>query len=212
MDTNSDDDALELPKPKNNKETLDALKLLKKEKQSLPKRQQTEKQREQFAKAKAVRDENRRLRAEAKALLLKEKDSIAYTKEQKKSFKAKELEELKILLGKNKEQETKPVVEIKQTNKPKKVIEQPASEEETETESEEEVIIVKKPKPRLKEKKDKKKKKKVTVYLSSDSDSSSNDTDYNPPEPKQQKSRISRPNQVPQPIGPSVVDYKSFFV
>ena len=29
MDTNSDDDALELPKPKNNKETLDALKSLK---------------------------------------------------------------------------------------------------------------------------------------------------------------------------------------
>ena len=97
MDNNSDDDdSLELPKTKNNKETLDALKSLKKEKQALPKRQQTEKQKAQFAAAKAKRDENRRLRAEAKELLLKDKQSIVYTKEQNKAFKAKELEELKI--------------------------------------------------------------------------------------------------------------------
>ena len=214
MENNSDDD-LELPKTKNNKETIDALKSLKKEKQALPKKPQTEKQKEQFAKAKQIRDENRRLRAEAKELLMKDKQSIVYTKEQKKAFKAKELEELKILLGKNKEQEikeTKPVVEIKQTNKSKKVIEELVSEEETETESEEEEVVVvkKKPKPRLKETKEKKKKKKVTVYLSSDDDVSSSEEEQ---VPKQTKSRISRPNQVsqPQPIAP-MVDYRSFFV
>ena len=54
---------------------------------------------------------------------MKNKESVAYTKEQKKAFKAKELEELKVLLGKNKEQETQPIAEPKQTNKPKKVIE-----------------------------------------------------------------------------------------
>ena len=213
MDTNSDDDALELPKPKNNKETLDALKSLKKEKQALPKRQQTEKQKEQFAKAKQVRDENRALRAEAKELLMKDKQSVVYTKEQKKAFKAKELEELKVLLGKNKEQEQneiKPVVKPEQTNKSKKVIEELVSEEESETESEseEEVVVVKKkPKPRLKE--TKKKKKKVTVYMSSsDDDSDSSDEE---PAPKQIKSRVQRTNQVyPQQVAP--IDYKSFFV
>jgi len=210
MENNSDDGSLELPKPKNNKETLDALKSLKKEKQALPKRQQSEKQKEQFAKAKQIRDENRALRAEAKDLLMKDKQSVVYTKEQKKAFKAKELEELKILLGKNKEDEIKSVVE-KQTNKPKKVIEELVSEEETETEteteSEEEVIVLKKkPKPRLKE--TKKKKKKVTVFLSSDSDSDSSVEEEQVPK---QKSRINRPNQVPQQVAP-VVDYKSYFV
>jgi hypothetical protein len=70
MEPLSDDDGLELPKPKSNKETIDALKSLQKEKRSLPKRPQSEAQKAQFAKAKAVRDENRRLRAEAKELLI----------------------------------------------------------------------------------------------------------------------------------------------
>ena len=131
MDTNSDDDALELPKPKNNKETIDALKSLKKEKQSLPKRPQSEAQKVQFAAAKAVRDENRRLRAEAKELLLKDKQSKAYSNEQKKGFKAKEMEELKLLLGKNKEEE---VAEPKQTNKTKKATERKKVVEESESE------------------------------------------------------------------------------
>ena len=141
------------------------------------------------------------MRAEAKELLLKDKQSVAYTKEQKKAFKARELEELKILLGKKKEEEPKQVAEPKQTNKPKKVIE----ETESESESEEEVVIVKKktkPKPT-------KKKKKVTVYLSSDDDSSSDVSSEEEPAPKQ-KSRVSRPNQV-LPVVPSV-DYKSYFV
>ena len=219
MDTNSDDDALELPKPKNNKETIDALKSVKKEKQALPKRPQSEAQKVQFAAAKAVRDENRRLRAEAKELLLKDKQSKAYLNEKKKGFKAKEMEELKLLLGKNKEEEIKEVAEPKQTNKTKKaterkkVVEESESEEEfkpeTESESEEEVVIVKK-KPKTKTKLKEKKKKKVTIYMSSsDDDVSSSDSDYNPPA-QQQKSRISRPNQV-QPVVPSV-DYKSYFV
>ena len=82
MDTNSDDDALELPKTKNNKETIDALKTLQKEKQTLPKRQQSEKQKAQFAAAKAKRDENRRLRAEAKQILknLKMKQKLTVKK------------------------------------------------------------------------------------------------------------------------------------
>ena len=59
---------------------------------------------------------------------MKKKESLVYTKEQKKAFKAKELEELNVLLGKNKEQETQPIVaEPKQTNKSKKVIEEPES-------------------------------------------------------------------------------------
>ena len=209
MENNSDDDSLELPKPKNNKETLDALKSLKKEKQALPKRPQSEKQKEQFAAAKAKRDENRALRAEAKELLMKDKQSVVYTKEQKKSFKAKELEELKVLLGKNKEQETKPVVKPEQTNKSNKVIEELVSEEETESEDEEEEVIVlkKKPKPRLKE--TKKKKKKVTVYMSSDD--SDDSTSEEEPAPKQIKSRVQRNNQVhPQQVAP--IDYKSYFV
>ena len=97
MDTNSDDDALELPKPKNNKETIDALKSLKKEKQSLPKRPQSEAQKIQFAAAKAVRDENRRLRAEAKELLLKDKQSKAYSNEKKTGFKASSSEFVSII-------------------------------------------------------------------------------------------------------------------
>ena len=220
MDTNSDDDALELPKPKNNKETIDALKSLKKEKQSLPKRPQSEAQKIQFAAAKAVRDENRRLRAEAKELLLKDKQSKAYTNEQKKGFKARELEELKVLLGKNKEEE---VAEPKQTNKSKKaterkkVIEESESEEsfksESESESEDEKVVIVKKKPKTKTKLKEKKKKKVTVYLSSsDSDGSSSDSDYNPPAPKQQKSRVQRPNQEPVAEVPAPINYKSYFV
>ena len=173
MDTNSDDDALELPKTKTNKETIDALKSLKKEKQTLPKRPQSEKQKEQFAKAKAVRDENRRLRAEAKQVLMQNKESVAYTKEQKKAFKAKELEELKVLLGKNKQDNLdQPVFRQveKQTNNPaKKVIEKSESETESETESDEEIIVKQKPKSKPKPTK---KKKKVTFYLSSDDSSS----------------------------------------
>ena len=222
MDTNSDDDALELPKPKNNKETIDALKSLKKEKQALPKRPQSEAQKIQFAAAKAVRDENRRLRAEAKELLLKDKQSKAYSNEKKKGFKAKEMEELKVLLGKNKEEEIKEVAEPKQTNKTKKaterkkVVEESESEEsfksETESESEDEVVIVKtKPKPKTKLKE--KKKKKVTIYMSSsDDDGSSSDSDYNPPAPKQQKSRVQRPNQEPVAEVPAPINYKSYFV
>jgi len=221
MDTNSDDDALELPKPKNNKETIDALKSLKKEKQALPKRPQSEAQKIQFAAAKAVRDENRRLRAEAKELLLKDKQSKAYSNEKKKGFKAKEMEELKVLLGKNKEEE---VAEPKQTNKTKKaterkkVVEESESEEEfkteTESESEDEVVIVKtKPKPKSKTKPKEKKKKKVTIYMSSsDDDGSSSDSDYNPPAPKQQKSRVQRPNQEPVAEVPAPINYKSYFV
>jgi hypothetical protein len=202
MESNSDDDGLELPKPKSSKETIDALKSLQKEKKTLQKEKKpmSEAHKAQFAKMRAAREENCKLRAEAKALLLKNKESIEYTKEQKKSFKKKELEELKVLLGKNKEQEVKPVAEPKQTNKPKKVIEK----EESESESEEEVIVVKKkPKP--------KQKKKVTVYLSSDSDDES-ESDYEPPPPPKQKSRIQRPNQIQQeePVAPSI-DYKSFF-
>ncbi len=137
MDPLSDDDALELPKSKFNKETIDALKSLQKEKRSLPKRPQSEAQKAQFAKAKAIRNENRRLRAEAKALLLKNKTTVEYTKAQQKAFKKNELEELKVLLGKKKEQENldQPLPKVeKQTNK--KVIEEP--EGQTETESEEE--------------------------------------------------------------------------
>ncbi len=207
MESNSDDDGLELPKPKSNKETIDALKSLNKEKQKLPKKPMSEAQKTQFAKMRATREENCRLRAEAKALLLKNKESIEYTKEQKKAFKKKELEELKVLLGKNKEQEVKPVAEPKQTNKSKKVIEkEPESETESESESEEVIVVKKKPKPKAKTK------KKVTVYLSSDSDDESeSEADYEPPPPKQ-KSRIQRPNQIQpvQQVAPTI-DYKSFF-
>ena len=105
MENISDDDALEIAPIKDNKETIDALKKLNKEKRALPKRPQSEAQKQQFAKAKAVRDENRRLRAEAKELLLKNKESVQYTKAQQKAFKKQELEELKVLLGKNKRDE-----------------------------------------------------------------------------------------------------------
>jgi hypothetical protein len=208
MESNSDDDGLELPKPKSSKDTIDALKSLQKEKKTLQKEKKpmSEAHKAQFAKMRAAREENCKLRAEAKALLLKNKESIEYTKEQKKSFKKKELEELKVLLGKNKQQENLdqplPVAEPKQTNKPKKVIEQ----EESESESEEEVIVVKKkPKPKSKTK------KKVTVYLSSDSDDES-ESDYEVPPPPKQKSRIQRPNQI-QPVTQvaPTIDYKSFF-
>ena len=219
MDTNSDDDALELPKPKNNKETIDALKSLKKEKQSLPKRPQSEAQKIQFAAAKAVRDENRRLRAEAKELLLKDKQSKAYSNEKKKGFKAKEMEELKLLLNKNKEEEVAEPKQIKKATERKKVIEESESEEsfksESESESEDEkvVIVKKKPKPKAKAKPKDKKKKKVTIYMSSsDDDGSSSDSDYNPPAPKQQKSRVQRPNQEPVAEVPAPINYKSYFV
>ncbi len=201
MESNSDDDGLELPKQKTNKETIDALKSLQKEKKTLPKKPMSEARQATIAKMRAAREANCKLRAEAKALLLKNKESIEYTKEQKKAFKKKELDELKILLGKNKEQEVKPVAEPKQTNKPKKVIEETESEDES---SEEEIVVKKKPKPKTKQK------KKVTVYLSSDSDDES-ELDYEPPPPKQ-KSRIQRPNQIQQeaPVAPAI-DYKSFF-
>jgi len=201
MESNSDDDNLELPKQKSNKETIDALKSLQKEKRSLPKKPMSEARQATVAKMRAAREANCKLRAEAKALLLKNKESIEYTKEQKKSFKKKELEELKVLLAKNKEQEPLPVAEPKQTNKPKKVIEK----SESETESEEEIIVKKKSKPKPKQK------KKVTIYLSSDSDDES-ESDNEPPPPKQPKSRIQRPNQIQQevPVAPAI-DYKSFF-
>jgi hypothetical protein len=202
MESNSDDDSLELPKQKATKETIDALKSLQKEKKTLPKKPMSEARQATIAKMRAAREANCKLRAEAKALLLKNKESIEYTKEQKKAFKKKELEELKVLLGKNKEQEVKSDAEPKQTNKPKKVIEK----EESETESEEEITIVKKKsKPKAKTK------KKVTVYLSSDSDDES-ESDNEPPPPKQPKSRIQRPNQI-EPVAPvaPAIDYKSFF-
>jgi hypothetical protein len=202
MESNSDDDSLELPKQKATKETIDALKSLQKEKKTLPKKPMSEARQATIAKMRAAREANCKLRAEAKALLLKNKESIEYTKEQKKAFKKKELEELKVLLGKNKEQEVKSDAEPKQTNKPKKVIEKSESEDES---SEEEITIVKKkskPKP--------KQKKKVTIYLSSDDDDES-ESDNEPPPPKQ-KSRIQRPNQIQQeaPVAPAI-DYKSFF-
>ena len=161
------------------------------------------------AKAKAVRDENRRLRAEAKELLLKNKESVQYTKAQQKAFKKQELEELKVLLGKNKGDEEEeqiappPMAEPKQTNKPKakKIIEELSESEES---SEEEIIVKKKSKA-----KPKKSKKKVTVYLSSSDDES--ESDYEPPpQETKQKSRITRPNQIPE-IEHEPVDYRSFF-
>ena len=45
---------------------------------------------------------------------------------------------------------------------------------------------------------------------SSDDDGSSSDSDYNPPAPKQQKSRVQRPNQEPE--APAPINYKSYFV
>jgi hypothetical protein len=203
MESNSDDDSLELPKQKATKETIDALKSLQKEKKTLPKKPMSEARQATIAKMRAAREANCKLRAEAKALLLKNKESIEYTKEQKKSFKKKELEELKILLGKNKEQEPLPVAEPKQTNKPKKVIEKEPESEEDDS-SEEEIIVKKKSKPKPKQK------KKVTIYLSSDDDDES-ESDNEPPPPKQ-KSRIQRPNQIQQeePVAPAI-DYKSFF-
>jgi hypothetical protein len=58
--------------------------------------------------------------------LLKNKESVQYTKAQQKAFKKQELEELKVLLGKNKRDEEEEeqislpeIAQPKQTNKPK---------------------------------------------------------------------------------------------